>query len=562
MSEKELQGKSEEAAILVEEYKDAPPDAKDRIAELESLISEARALAAERAEMMSKAGLSPFESPFETVKREHVTKTRDLNRRLVEHATVSHESRIVSQFEDTPPTPRDDTPYGIWNLGYRLEDLALAVSNIILNDFDNGIFDHDHDEYVTKDELEGLIPEIPEIPEIDFDPDDYAPAVHEHEYQPKGDYAASGHGHSDKADKNHTHDDLIPVPVSYRLETDANTRGMPSIQLVDQDDNYSDVTFHAGEGVEVTSQASALTVGLSEDHLAQVDQNRQDIQLLWAATGDKMEIQEIVTGQWMFAGENKLSPRAGEFSMDDWQFSQVSQIFIGQKQVRGTWSDVRINDEIHVIDATQYEGDPVLEKDRYQGKYIVTNIIDNSGAMLLCDVELVSGFGTIRENKPCTIKVRGARVPDHSGRIDDQQKQIEDLIARLDAMATDEVASSYGHRFKQDSGYFQYAGFQKIQDGRFCWDGKRTEIYISAKDMYGAKWRHMTHSDKSVGTQIGTIYEIGDSNEPIKFVTQFNFEILNASSYVVTIKNVNIIFNTGSSNLGNKDYIINLGGVM
>ena len=153
---KKLKEKSDETAILVEEYRDAPPDVQARIAELESLISEARALAAERAEMMSKAGLSPFESPFETVKREHVTKTRDLNRRLVEHASVSRESRIVSQFEDTPPTPREDQPYGIWNLGYRLEDLALAVSNIILNDFDNGIFDHDHDDYATKEELDEL----------------------------------------------------------------------------------------------------------------------------------------------------------------------------------------------------------------------------------------------------------------------------------------------------------------------------------------------------------------------------------------------------------------------
>ena len=443
---------------------------------------------------------------------------------------------------------------------------------------------HDHEAYQPKGDYAAT----------GHDHSGYAPTAHEHEYQAKGDYSVVGHDHNgyaptshdhgDKADKNHTHDDLIPVPVSYRLETDANTRGLPSIQLVDSDDNYSDVQFHAGEGVEVTSQASALTVSLSEDHLEQVDNNRQNIQLLWAATQDKMEIQTIVSGQWMFAGENKLSPRSGEFSMDSWYFNQVSQIFIGQKNFKraedpdavdpdggdetaedkpfvSTWADVRVNDEIHVVDATQYDGDPVLEKDRYQGKYIITNIIDNSGAMLLCDVELVHAVGTIRDNKQCSIKIRGARVPDHTGRIDDQQKQIDDLIEMLDNLAADQVAMSYGKEFKNDSGYFQYAGIADIGAGKFCWDGKRSEIYISAEDAYGAKWRHMTHGDKTLPTQVGTIYEIGEAKQPVKFFSQFTFDIINVSSKVVTIKNVSVIFNTGSS-IKNNNYIINFGGAM
>ena len=41
---KKLKEKSDETAILVEEYRDAPPDVQARIAELESLISEALSL--------------------------------------------------------------------------------------------------------------------------------------------------------------------------------------------------------------------------------------------------------------------------------------------------------------------------------------------------------------------------------------------------------------------------------------------------------------------------------------------------------------------------------------
>ena len=58
--------------------------------------------------------------------------------------------------------------------------------------------------------------------------------------------------------------DAIPPSNTYRLETDANTRSVPQIQLVDQDDNFSDVVFNAGEGISITSVGSGLNFALGE----------------------------------------------------------------------------------------------------------------------------------------------------------------------------------------------------------------------------------------------------------------------------------------------------------
>jgi len=44
----------------------------------------------------------------------------------------------------------------------------------------------------------------------------------------------------------------------YRLETDANLRSTPMIQLVDNEDMYSDVAMIAGANIEITSAASAM----------------------------------------------------------------------------------------------------------------------------------------------------------------------------------------------------------------------------------------------------------------------------------------------------------------
>ncbi len=50
----------------------------------------------------------------------------------------------------------------------------------------------------------------------------------------------------------------------YRLETDANLRSTPQIQLVDDQDNFSDVEFVAGDGLEITSGPSKIIIGLAD----------------------------------------------------------------------------------------------------------------------------------------------------------------------------------------------------------------------------------------------------------------------------------------------------------
>ena len=51
---------------------------------------------------------------------------------------------------------------------------------------------------------------------------------------------------------------------SYRLETDANLRATPMIQLVDQDNMYSDVAMVAGSGINIVSGPSSMTFSATE----------------------------------------------------------------------------------------------------------------------------------------------------------------------------------------------------------------------------------------------------------------------------------------------------------
>ena len=51
----------------------------------------------------------------------------------------------------------------------------------------------------------------------------------------------------------------IPAGKTYKLETDANLRATPQIQLVDENDMFSDVAMVAGTGMSITSGASSMT---------------------------------------------------------------------------------------------------------------------------------------------------------------------------------------------------------------------------------------------------------------------------------------------------------------
>ena len=63
----------------------------------------------------------------------------------------------------------------------------------------------------------------------------------------------------------------LPEPNTYRLETDANTRSVPQIQLVDQDDEYSNVVFNAGDGISITSVGSGLNFAVDTDIIPDTD---------------------------------------------------------------------------------------------------------------------------------------------------------------------------------------------------------------------------------------------------------------------------------------------------
>ena len=65
--------------------------------------------------------------------------------------------------------------------------------------------------------------------------------------------------------------DALPEPNTYRLETDANTRSVPQIQLVDQDDEYTNVVFNAGDGISITSVGSGLNFAVDTSIIPDTD---------------------------------------------------------------------------------------------------------------------------------------------------------------------------------------------------------------------------------------------------------------------------------------------------
>ena len=52
----------------------------------------------------------------------------------------------------------------------------------------------------------------------------------------------------------------VPAGLVYRLETDKTTRSKPQIQLVDSENNFSNVTVEGADGIECTSNAAGILV--------------------------------------------------------------------------------------------------------------------------------------------------------------------------------------------------------------------------------------------------------------------------------------------------------------
>jgi len=82
-------------------------------------------------------------------------------------------------------------------------------------------------------------------------------------FNPDGDYTVTGDWNFTSSGNSFTGDGSgltnLPEGKTYRLETDANLRSVPQIQLVDEDDNFSDVQMIAGTGMSIASSASAIT---------------------------------------------------------------------------------------------------------------------------------------------------------------------------------------------------------------------------------------------------------------------------------------------------------------
>jgi hypothetical protein len=172
---------------------DVPEDFEARVAELTVLLREAQERAAAAKLAKAGEGLSPFKTPFESKPASVVDRPRSLNRRITRVEVEAGESRIVSQFEDNEPEEKKVYP-AVWNLGYRLEELAAAVAGILV-DPDTGEIAHEHEEYAAADHTHD-----PQDLTHDHDAE-YAP-IHEHPYASDthdhdADYSPSTHDHAD-----------------------------------------------------------------------------------------------------------------------------------------------------------------------------------------------------------------------------------------------------------------------------------------------------------------------------------------------------------------------------
>ena len=128
---------------------DVPEDFEARVNELTVLLREAQERAAAAKLAKAGEGLSPFKTPFASKPASVVDRPRSLNRRITRVEVEAGESRIVSQFEDNEPEEKKVYP-AVWNLGYRLEELAAAVADILV-DPDTGDIAHEHDQYAAAD---------------------------------------------------------------------------------------------------------------------------------------------------------------------------------------------------------------------------------------------------------------------------------------------------------------------------------------------------------------------------------------------------------------------------
>ena len=189
---------------------EVPVDFEARVNELTVLLREAQERAAKAKLAVKPEGLSPFKTPFESKPAAVVERPRSLNRRITRVEVEAGESRIISQFEDNEPEEKKSVP-AVWNLGYRLEELAEAVANILV-DQETGQIAHEHEQYAEADHT--------------HDPQDL---THDHDgvYEPAHDhpYAADDHSHPPQ-DLTHDHDEYFakggqndddgkPLPLPY-----------------------------------------------------------------------------------------------------------------------------------------------------------------------------------------------------------------------------------------------------------------------------------------------------------------------------------------------------------
>ena len=128
---------------------EVPVDFEARVAELEALLREAQE-GARLARLAAKPeGLSPFKTPFAAKPVSKVERPRELHRHITPVEVEAGESRIVSQFEGNEPEDKKVYP-AVWNLGYRLEELAAAVASILVDE-DTGEIKHEHPGYAADD---------------------------------------------------------------------------------------------------------------------------------------------------------------------------------------------------------------------------------------------------------------------------------------------------------------------------------------------------------------------------------------------------------------------------
>ena len=222
--------------------------------------------------------------------------------------------------------------------------------------------------------------------------------------------------------------------IPYRIETDKVTRagkevrsGEPEIQLVDNEDNFTNVTFTGNNGIAVTSDiqgiqfdGSALAVKTEVTAIATDLQNQIDDLEVQKGSAANYDCKSITPG---------YNCRSGEIAFIDATASAVGLLGLGLEDKSGN-----LTKTINVGD--------IIEIDAAGGSDTRYRATDVTGAPLLITVEFVSGEQTFAIDQQYTVYIYPQNEAGASKNYVDDQLALKADTATVNAALDDKADKS------------------------------------------------------------------------------------------------------------------------